>query len=52
MASIRSRRRLTMGWGRHDDVYFEKWFHSDMKDMAYYYVYPLYDELTTKGNLK
>lgn len=40
------------GWGRNDDVYLEKWFHSDMKDMAYYYVYPLYDDLKTKGNLK
>ena len=28
------------------------WFHSDMKDMAYFYVYPLYDELKTKGSLK
>ena len=40
------------GWGRNDNVYQQKWFHSDMKDMAYFYVYPLYDELKTKGNLK
>ena len=40
------------GWGRHDDVYLENWFHSDMKDMAFFYVYPLFDELRTKGNLK
>ena len=40
------------GWGRNDDIYLDKWFHSDMKDMAYFYVYPLYDELKTKGNLK
>ncbi len=40
------------GWGRNDDVYLENWFHSDMKDMAYFYVYPLYDELKTKGSLK
>ena len=41
------------GWGRNDDVYLDKWFHSDMKDMAYFYVYPLYDELVNeKGNLK
>ena len=25
---------------------------TDMKDMAYFYVYPLYDELKTKGDLK
>jgi len=40
------------GWGRNDGVYLENWFHSDMKDMAYFYVYPLYDELKTKGSLK
>ena len=40
------------GWGRNSAVYGSKWFHSDMKDMAYFYVYPLYDELKTKGNLK
>ena len=40
------------GWGRNDDVYLENWFHSDVKDMAYFYVYPLYDELKTKGSLK
>lgn len=37
------------GWGRDHNVYLQKWFHSDMKDMAYFYVYPLYDELKTKG---
>lgn len=40
------------GWGRNSGVYGASWFHSDMKDMAYFYVYPLYDELKTKGNLK
>jgi hypothetical protein len=39
-------------WGRNSDTYGQRWFHSDMKDMAYFYVYPLYDELTEKGNLK
>ena len=34
------------------DFYGANWLHSDMKDMAYFYVYPLYDELKTKGNLK
>ena len=36
------------GWGR--DKLF--WQHSDMKDMAYFYVFPLYDELVTKGSVK
>lgn len=40
------------GWGRDHNVYLQKWFHSDMKDMAFFYVYPLYGELVTKGNLK
>ncbi len=40
------------GWGRNSGVYGVSWFHSDMKDMAYFYVYPLYDELKTKGDLK
>lgn len=40
------------GWGRNVDVYLDQWLHSDMKDIAYFYVYPLYDELKTKGNLK
>lgn len=39
-------------WGRDSDFYGANWLHSDMKDMAYFYVYPLYDELKTKGNLK
>ena len=41
------------GWGRptSDNVSF--WLHSDMKDMAYFYVYPLYDELVNeKGILR
>ena len=42
------------GWGRvgDDDVSTPPWLHSDMKDMAYFYVYKLYEQLITKGNLK
>ena len=40
------------GWGRNGGVYEQNWLHSDMKDMAYFYVWPLYDELLLKGNLK
>lgn len=41
------------GWGRNHDVYHTDWQHSDMKDMAYYYVLPLYRELVeTNGDLK
>mgnify|MGYP003314582246 CR=1 FL=1 len=28
------------------------WQHSDMKDMAYFYVYKLYEQLVQKGNLR
>jgi len=40
------------GWGRDHTVYSDRWFHSDMKDMAYFYVYPLYEELRVKGGLR
>ena len=40
------------GWGRSHNVYGQNWLHSDMKDMAYFFVYPLYDELTQKGAMK
>ena len=41
-----------VGWGRSHNVYGQSWLHSDMKDMAYFYVHPLYDELRQKGSLK
>ncbi len=40
------------GWGRNHDVYQESWLHSDMKDMAFLYVYKLYEQLITRGNLQ
>jgi len=41
------------GWGRSHEVYEYDWQHSDMKDMAYFYVYKLYDEIVNqKGKLK
>ena len=35
-------------WGRGSP----DWHHSDMKDMAYFYVYKLYEQLIQKGDLK
>jgi hypothetical protein len=29
------------GWGRNHSTFGNAWFHSDMKDMAYFYVYKL-----------
>ena len=40
------------GWGRNHNVYFQSWMHSDMKDMAYFYVCPLYLELISKGGME
>ena len=40
------------GWGRRDNVYKRNWLHSDMKDMAFFYVYPLYKELVLKGMMR
>ena len=38
-------------WGRDHNVYEESWLHSDMKDMAFFYVYKLYEHLVSKGDL-
>lgn len=40
------------GWGRNHPTLGASWFHSDMKDMAYFYVYKLYEEIVLKGGLK
>ena len=40
-------------WGRSaDSIYQKKWLHSDMKDMAYFYVHMLYYQLVEKGGLR
>ena len=40
------------GWGRPAEKGEYPWKHSDMKDMAYFYVYKLYEQLIQKGDLK
>ena len=40
------------GWGRINEIYGQKWLHSDIKDMAFFYVYPFYIDLATKGDLR
>ncbi len=40
------------GWGRPATNDLAPWLHSDMKDMANFYVYKLYEELIQKGNMK
>ena len=45
--------RCKNGWGRSHPVFGAAWFHSDMKDMAYAYVYKLYDDVVKeKGHLQ
>ena len=39
------------GWGRSHNVFQDAWLHSDMKDMAFFYVYKLYEHLVSKGDL-
>ncbi len=41
------------GWWRpgNDDL-DQKWLHSDIKDAAYYYIYPTFDDFVDKGGLK
>ena len=36
------------GWGRSGKPYNARWLHGDMKDMAYFYVYPLFYKLQGK----
>lgn len=40
------------GWGRNHQVFGTAWFHSDMKDLAYFYVYKLYEQHIQKGVLR
>jgi len=40
------------GWGRNHPNFGTAWLHSDMRDMAYFYVYKLYEQLVQKGGLK
>ena len=39
-------------WGRSHPTFGSSWLHSDMKDMAFFYVYELYEQLMQKGGLK
>ena len=39
-------------WGRNHVNYGTAWLHSDMKDMAFFYVYKLYEQIVSEGVLK
>jgi hypothetical protein len=40
------------GWGRDDDDFGDDWMHGDLKDMAFFYNHELFEDVTTKGDLK
>lgn len=39
-------------WGRNHRDFGVSWLHSDMKDMSFFYVFKLYEQLMQKGSLK
>jgi pimeloyl-ACP methyl ester carboxylesterase len=40
------------GWGRSGSPYYDRWLHSDLKNMAYLYTYGLFNELVSRGGLQ
>ena len=38
------------GWGRSGGTYETRWLHCDLKDMAYFYNYPAWDQMVADGN--
>jgi hypothetical protein len=39
-------------WGRDHDVFAQDWLHGDLKDMAYFYNFKVFEDIVTKGELK
>lgn len=39
-------------WPRTEGDYGTRWLHSDIKDLAYFYIAPLFDDVVMKGELK
>lgn len=40
------------GWPMRDKPNYDRWLHSDIKNMAYYYTYKFFDEMVNKGEMK
>ena len=40
------------GWGRSGAPYNDRWLHSDLRNMAYFYTHDLFDQLVSQGGLK
>lgn len=49
---LNSARIKSNGWGRDRNLYERSWLHSDIKNMAYKYVYKAFDLILEKGGLK
>ena len=39
-------------WGRTHPIYGNRWLHSDIKDMSYYYVHDIFIRLCEEAELK
>lgn len=39
-------------WGRSGVPYYQRWLHSDMNDMAFFYTHKLFEKLVEEGGLK
>ena len=42
----------TNGWPTRSDWEEPRWLHSDLKDIAYFYLYKFFENVILKGNLK
>jgi hypothetical protein len=42
----------TNGWGRSGEPYHNRWLHSDIKNMAYPFIYDVFDTIVSRGDLK
>jgi hypothetical protein len=39
------------GWPRDHESYGTRWLHNDVKEIAFFHVYPLFEEFVSKGGL-
>jgi hypothetical protein len=40
------------GWPRTGGKYGQAWLHSDIKDVAYYYNWKVFDDISVRGEMK
>lgn len=40
------------GWPRSGGDYNDRWLHNDIREIAYLYVYNVFDEIVNKGEMK